>query len=107
MARALGTEPVELGPGLPGQRRLILLSSLLVMRLGRTLTPTEEAALSLAITEASGRQGSRLEGGGAGHVRGGAHTASPTIPQVWVLLRDPLPEMQPSCASAGSAGCGK
>jgi hypothetical protein len=122
LARELGTEPVELGPGLPGRlnpldagplgenlpadpaelaerlaeihrRRLILLSSLLMMRLGRALTPTEEAALSLAITEASAQQRRWPEGGGAGLARGGACLASPTIPQVWALLRDPLPEM--------------
>ncbi len=84
LARALGVEPVELGPGLRNRlnpldagplgtnlpadgeelrerldeihrRRITLLSSLLVMRLGRGLTPTEEAALSLAIHHASGQ----------------------------------------------------
>jgi hypothetical protein len=83
LARALGTQPVELGPGLPGRlnpldagplgqhlsagpallgerlaeihrRRLVLLGSLAAMRLGRELTPTEESAVSLAIAEASG-----------------------------------------------------
>jgi hypothetical protein len=122
MARALGTEPVELGPGLPGRlnpldagplgehlpadpaqlterlaeihrRRLILLASLLTVRLGRPLTPTEEAALSHAITEASGRHSCGPEGGGAGDARGGARRPSPTIPQVWALLRDPPPDM--------------
>ncbi len=122
IARAAGTEPVELGPGLPGRlnpldagplgenlpsdlaalgerlaeihrRRLILLSSLLVMRLGRALTPTEEAALSMAVDEASGRHGGRPGGSGAGRTRGGARAASPTIPQVWALLRDPPPDM--------------
>jgi type IV secretory pathway VirB4 component len=122
LARALGTEPIELGPGLPGRlnpldagplgdhlpadpaelterlaeihrRRLTLLSSLLTMRLGRALTPTEEAALSLAVHEASGQQGRWPEGKGAGQVRGGARLASPTIPHVWALLRDPLPDM--------------
>ncbi|HEY1914357.1 MAG TPA: type VI secretion protein [Streptosporangiaceae bacterium] len=111
LARAAGVEPVELGPGLSARlnpldagplgehlpadsdqlrerleeihrRRITLLSSLLVMRLGRALTPTEEAALSLAIQHASGS----LPGGGG-------RLASPTIPQVWSLLRDPLPEM--------------
>ena len=76
-------EPVELGPGLGARlnpldsgplganlptdpralrerleevhrRRISLLGSLLVMRLARDLTPTEEAALSLAILHASG-----------------------------------------------------
>jgi hypothetical protein len=125
LARALGVEPAELGPGLPGRinpldagplgqhlpadpvalserlaeihrRRLVLLSSLTAMRLGRPLTPTEEAAVSLAISEASGRQGGHPEGGGAGTVSGGAHPtspANPTVGQVWALLRDPTPQM--------------
>ena len=109
LSRALGVEPVELGPGLGARlnpldagplgmnlpadpellrerleeihrRRITLLASLVVMRLGRALTPTEEAAFSLAIKQASGEAtGNRL--------------IDPTIPQVWALLRDPLPEM--------------
>lgn len=109
LARALGVEPLELGPGLghrlnpldagplgrnlpsdPEQlrerlddvhrRRIALLSSLLTMRLSRDLTPTEEAAVSLAIKEASGEAtGNRL--------------VDPTIPQVWAILRDPTAEM--------------
>jgi type IV secretory pathway VirB4 component len=122
LARALGTEPVELGPGLPGRlnpldagplgenlprdparlaerlaeihrRRLVLLCSLAAMRLGRPLTPTEETAVSLAIHEASGRPASGAEGEGAGAVRGGALGAGPTIPAVWAVLRDPTPDM--------------
>ncbi|GIE86831.1 VirB4 family type IV secretion system protein [Actinoplanes regularis] len=110
LARALGVEPVEIGPGLPARlnpldagplgdnlpsdphqlrerldeihrRRITLLSSLLVVRLGRDLTPTEEAALSLAIQHAAGQSD------------GGTRLTDPTIPQVWALLRDPLPEM--------------
>ncbi|MFI7659703.1 VirB4 family type IV secretion system protein [Micromonospora parva] len=110
LARHLGVEPLELGPGLgnrlnpldsgplgrnlPGdteklrerldeihRRRITLLSSLLVMRLGRALSPTEEAALSLAIKHASGE------------ATGDSHLTDPTIPAVWALLRDPLPEM--------------
>ena len=120
LARALGAEPVELGPGLPrlnpldagplGQslpsdevalrerlaeihrRRLVLLCSLVAMRLGRVLTPTEESAVSLAIKEASG-WAPRPEGNGAGLSLGGARQASPTIPQVWAALRDPTTEM--------------
>ena len=121
LARALGAEPVELGPGLPGRlnpldagplgdnlpgdagqlaerlaeihrRRLVLLCSLAAMRLGRPLSPTEEAAVSLAIYEASGRLPGP-EGNGAGRVRGGARAASPTIPLVWAALRDPTAEM--------------
>jgi hypothetical protein len=122
LARALGTEPVELGPGLPGRlnpldagplgqnlphdpgqlaerlaeihrRRLVLLCSLAAMRLGRALTPTEETAVSLAIYEASGRPSAGPEGEGAGQARGGAREASPTIPLVWAALRDPTTEM--------------
>jgi type IV secretory pathway VirB4 component len=110
LARALGVEPVELGPGLGARlnpldagplgqnlpseahqlrerldeihrRRIGLLSSLLVMRLGRDLTPTEEAVLSLAIQNASGQ------------ADGNSVLADPTIPDVWALLRDPLPDM--------------
>ncbi|WP_223187369.1 VirB4 family type IV secretion system protein [Streptomyces sp. CBMA29] len=110
LARAFGVDPVELGPGLRNRlnpldsgplghnlpadpealrerldeihrRRITLLSSLLVMRLGRDLTPTEEAALSLAIHHASGQATANTT------------LADPTIPQVWTLLRDPLPEM--------------
>jgi hypothetical protein len=110
LARALGVEPVELGPGLPARlnpldagplgrnlpsdpellrerldeihrRRITLLSSLITMRLGRDLTPTEEAALSLAIQHASGQ------------AVGNTDLIDPTIPDVWGLLRDPLPEM--------------
>jgi type IV secretory pathway VirB4 component len=109
LARALGVAPVELGPGLPARlnpldagplgrnlptdehqlrqrldevhrRRITLLASLLVVRLGRDLTPTEEAAVSLAIHHAAG---------GVQHEQ----LHDPTIPQVWALLRDPLPEM--------------
>jgi hypothetical protein len=122
LARALGTEPVELGPGLPARlnpldagplgdhlpsdpaelaeclaeihrRRLVLLSSLAAMRLGRPLSPTEETTLSLAIRQASGRSMHGPEGEGAGRGRGGAHPAGPTIPEVWAVLRDPTTEM--------------
>jgi hypothetical protein len=122
LARALGAVPVELGPGLPGRinpldagplgenlpagrvalaerlaeirrRRLVLLSSLAAMRLGRALTPTEETAVSLAIHEASGRGAHGPEGDGAGRAPGGARGASPTIPMVWAVLRDPTAEM--------------
>jgi hypothetical protein len=110
LARALGVDPVELGPGLATRlnpldagplgenlpagaeelrqrlaeihrRRLTLLSTLVTMRLGRSLEPTEEAALSLAIRHASGEAGAATT------------LAEPTIPQVWQLLRDPVPEM--------------
>ncbi|GGK82103.1 ATP-binding protein [Sphaerisporangium melleum] len=110
LARAFGVAPVELGPGLGARlnpldagplgahltgdieqlrerleeihrRRITLLSSLLVMRLGSDLTPTEEAAISLAIKYASGQ------------AAGATVLKDPTIPQVWQLMRDPLPEM--------------
>jgi type IV secretory pathway VirB4 component len=110
LARALGTEPVEIGPGMPARlnpldagplgrnlptdphelrerldevqrRRITLLGSLITVRLGRELSPTEEAALSLAIQHASGQ------------ADGATHLVDPTIPQVWALLRDPLPDM--------------
>ena len=110
LARALGVTPVELGPGLatrlnpldagplgeqlPGdaeqlrqrlaeihRRRLTLLSTLVTMRLSRALEPTEEAALSLAIRHASGE------------ATAASALADPTIPQVWQLLRDPVPQM--------------
>jgi hypothetical protein len=122
LATALGAQPIELGPGLPGRlnpldagplgeslpvdeaalservaeihrRRLVLVCSLASMRLGRPMSPTEEQAVSLAILEASGRPAQRPEGGGAGSLRGGALGASPTIPQVWAALRDPSVEM--------------
>jgi type IV secretory pathway VirB4 component len=122
LARAVGVEPVELGPGLRARlnpldagplgdnlpadrdglrerlaeihrRRLTLLSSLLVMRLGRNLSPTEEAALSLAIHHASGRRDGWPEKAAGQAERGASRLASPTIPRVWDLLRDPLPEM--------------
>lgn len=121
LARAVGAEPVELGPGLPARlnpldagplgrdlpsdpellrerlaeihrRRLILLCALAAVRLKRDLTPTEETAVSLAVREASGFEGGP-EGAGTGRGREGAPDASPTIPQVWALLRDPTPEM--------------
>lgn len=110
LARAVGVKPVELGPGLSARlnpldagplgqhlpadphqrrqrldeihrRRITLLASLLVVRLGRELTPTEEAALSLAIHHA------------AGQTDGATRWQDPTIPDVWKLLRDPLPDM--------------
>ena len=120
LARSFGVEPVELGPGLRARlnpldsgplgkslpsgaeelrerleeihrRRLTLLSSLLVMRLGRNLSPTEEAALSLAILHASGQ------------ATGQSSLTDPTIPEVWQLLRDPLPEMAEELRVPGSS----
>jgi hypothetical protein len=124
LARALGTQPVELGPGLPGRlnpldagplgerlpadpaqlgerlaeihrRRLVLVCSLAATRLGRALTPTEESSVSLAIEEASGGLTSRPEGAGGVRVSvGGARRQpTPTIPNVWAVLRDPTTGM--------------
>ena len=110
LAQALGVEPVELGPGLSARlnpldagplgenlpsdpallderlteihrRRLTLLTALLATKLARGLTPTEEAAISLAIHEATGQ------------APGSTTLVDPTLPQVWSLLRDPTPEM--------------
>jgi type IV secretory pathway VirB4 component len=110
LAKALGVAPVELGPGLPARlnpldagplgedlpadaallderlveihrRRLTLLTALLATKLGRALTPTEEAAISLAIGEVTGQ------------AAGASTLVDPTLPQVWAVLRDPTPEM--------------
>lgn len=110
LARAIGVEPVELGPGIKNRinpldagpagrnlptdptelrerlddihrRRLTLLASLLEVRLGRRLEPTEEVAVSLAIRHASGEH------------TGNSTLVDPTIPQVWALLRDPTEDM--------------
>ncbi len=110
LARAFGVTPLELGPGLPARlnpldagplgwplppsvlqpgdrlaeihrRRITLLAALLEMRLGRPPTPTEEAAISLAIRHATGQVAARTR------------LADPTIGQIWGLLRDPAPGM--------------
>ncbi|MBS2965942.1 type VI secretion protein [Actinocrinis puniceicyclus] len=110
LAQGLGVQPVQLGPGLPARlnpldagplgedlpadpaelderlaeihrRRLTLLGALLATKLGRPLTPTEEAAISLAIHETSGQAGAA------------STLVDPTLPQVWAALRDPTDEM--------------
>jgi hypothetical protein len=110
LSQALGIEPVELGPGLSARmnpldagplgedlpsdptelaeraaeihrRRLTLLGALLSTKLGRPLCPTEEAAVSLAIHEATGQSGAATT------------LVDPTLPQVWAALRDPTKEM--------------
>jgi type IV secretory pathway VirB4 component len=110
LAYALGVEPVRLGPGLPARlnpldagplgddlpsdpaelderlaeihrRRLTLLGALLATKLGRPLSPTEEAAVSLAIHEATGR------------AYAATSLEDPTLPRVWTALRDPTDEM--------------
>ena len=132
LARALGVEPVELGPGLRARlnpldagplgdnlpadsdslherlaeihrRRLTLLSSLLVMRLGRNLSPDRG---SRAVARDSPRFRPAAPAGrdqAAGQANWGARLASPTIPQVWNLLRDPLPEMARELRVPGSS----
>lgn len=110
IARAVGVQSVELGPGLPARlnpldsgplganhlaagetleqrraeihrRRITLLSSLLETRLARALNPTEECALALAIHQATGQ------------IDAASRLVDPTIPQVWALLRDPTRTM--------------
>jgi type IV secretory pathway VirB4 component len=110
LAQTLGVKPVQLGPGLPARlnpldagplgkdlpagpaefeermaeihrRRLTLLNTLLATKLGRSLSPTEEAALSLAIHEVTGR------------VEGASVLIDPTLPDVWAYLRDPTDTM--------------
>ncbi len=119
LAHALGVEPVELGPGLPNRmnpldagplgedlpsgpaelderlaeihrRRLTLLNALLSTKLGRPLSPTEEAAVSLAIHEATGQ------------ADGSTTLVDPTLPQVWAVLRDPTEEMARELRVRGS-----
>ena len=119
LAAGLGVEPVQLGPGLPARlnpldagplgddlpsdpaefserlaeihrRRLTLLNALLGTKLGRPLTPTEEAAVSLAIHEATGKAG------------GASRLSDPTLPQVWAVLRDPTTEMARDLRVRGS-----
>ena len=106
LARMVGVEPIELGPGLPTRinpldagplgenlpistgavierlaeihrRRLTLLAAIIETRLRRVLTPTEENALSEAVLKA------------AGDYTGQDRLTSPTIPEIWTLLRDP------------------
>lgn len=106
LARALGVDPVEIGPGLPARlnpldagplgaslpadpvaarerldeihrRRVTLLDTLLTMQVGRTLSPFEKAALSYAIRRATGQD------------RAATRLVDPTIPQVWQILANP------------------
>ena len=110
LARALGVEPVEIGPGLPARlnpldagplgtdlprdlgaarerldeihrRRVTLLDTLLTLQVGRALLPLERGALSYAIRRCTGEWD--------------AATAlmDPTIPQVWQVLAHPDSEL--------------
>ena len=110
LARTVGVEPIELGPGLPTRinpldagplgdsiptdsaaamdrlaeihrRRLTLLAALIETRLRRVITPTEENALSEVIRSASGES------------TGASTLTNPTIPEIWALLRDPGHEL--------------
>jgi hypothetical protein len=112
LARHLGCEPVRLGPGLPGRlnpldagplgtavhetasdgvatarrieihrRRLTLLQALLELHLQRPVGPIEQEALDVAVREVTGE------------LRGQSTLATPTLPQVHAVLRDPTPEM--------------
>jgi len=110
LAQGLGVEPVQLGPGLPSRlnpldagplgeelpsdpaeldermaeihrRRLTLLNALLATKLDRPLSPTEEAAVSLAIHEVTGQADAA------------STLVDPTLPQVWAALRDPTDDM--------------
>jgi hypothetical protein len=110
LCRFLGTEPVRLGPGLPGRlnpldagplgtdlptdpgqrrarvteihrRRMTLLEALLRLQLPRRPRTDELAALGLAVREATGE------------LAGQSRLTDPTIPMVYRLLRDPTPQM--------------
>jgi hypothetical protein len=132
LARALGAEPVELGPGLPARlnpldagplgeslpsdaaalaerlaeihrRRLVLVCSLAAMRLGRPLTPTEESAVSLAIHEAPGRRRPGRKGTGLAWCSGERARPAPPPP--------PSPGSGRCCGTRlpawrGNCGCG-
>ncbi|WP_410469092.1 type VI secretion protein [Streptomyces sp. G-5] len=113
LCRHLGTEPVRLGPGLPGRlnpldagplghnldkingeelaarlteirrRRLTLIRSLLELQLRRTLQPHEGEALRAAVRQVTG------ELAGTSPTR----LQTPTLPMVYRVLQDPTPEM--------------
>jgi hypothetical protein len=123
LARALGVEPVELGPGLAARlnpldagplgqnlpadpaaardrleeihrRRVTLLDTLLTMQVGRNLTPLEKAAVSYAVRRATGQ------------ATAATTLTDPTIPQVWQILAHPDTDLVrdlglPDVASAG------
>ncbi len=77
--RNLPTDPDRLRERLDEihRRRITLLASLLVVRLGRDLTPTEEAALSLAIQHASGEADRRQPADRPDHPRSLGAAARP------------------------------
>ncbi len=108
LCRALGVDPVALGPGLPGRvnpldpgplganlpaggkelterlaeihrRRLALLGNMAEIRLRRRLTPFEEQIVSEALRQATGE------------AAGASRLGTPTIPAVHAHLRDPDP----------------
>jgi hypothetical protein len=106
LCRALGVEPIALGPGLPGRvnpldagplgenlpaaakdradrlaeihrRRLALLVNMAEIRLRRRVSPFEEQVFSHALRTVTGE------------TTAASTLATPTIPQVLALLRDP------------------
>jgi hypothetical protein len=111
MARALGVDPVEIGPGLPARlnpldagplgrdlpadpgaarerldeihrRRVTLLDTLLTTQVGRPLAAIEKAALSYAVRRATGETSAA------------STLIDPTIPQVWQILALPDAELR-------------
>ncbi|WSB79103.1 type VI secretion protein [Streptomyces sp. NBC_01775] len=114
LCRHLGVEPVRLGPGLPGRlnpldagplgedlhkitdremlrarlkeihrRRLTLLKALLELQLRRNLLPQEEECLDIAVREVTGELADADE-----HRR-----EVPTLPRVYLVLKDPTERM--------------
>ena len=106
LCRALGVQPIALGPGLPGRvnpldagplgehlpaaageradrlaeitrRRLALLVNMAEIRLRRRVDPFEEQVLAHALRTVTPRPA------------GGSAAAAPTIPQILAVLRDP------------------
>ncbi|MFG3229384.1 type VI secretion protein [Kitasatospora sp. NPDC048194] len=114
MCEHLGVEPVRLGPGLAGRinpldagplgmgldlvkdrtellsrlteihrRRLTLCKALLELQLRRSLLPQEEECLDVAVREVTGALSGTSE----------TRLATPTLPQVYDVLRDPSEAM--------------
>ncbi|MBS2966590.1 hypothetical protein KGA66_26365, partial [Actinocrinis puniceicyclus] len=91
----LPTDPAALRERLAEihRRRLTLLGALLGTKLVRPLTPTEEAAISLAIHETTG------------HTHAASTLTDPTLPQVWAALRDPTAPPGPAPRFGPDQGC--
>jgi hypothetical protein len=118
LCRAVGVQPIALGPGLPARinaldpgplghdlaqlpreevmrrstmtfaRWLVLLRALVGVR-GLPLTPTDEEALGTVLRELTGWS------------EGNDNLAPVTIPEVWQALRDPTPSIASECRYAG------